>query len=123
MAKELLNVKLLNCIKFNRISLTELLINKNNIVRTKEQEIKGVNKPVISAVQDGDSIVITIKDDEGIDKIEHNLNDGVVDQEIPGEGLKEITYSQIMVEGDNYITITAISRSGAKTVFYGLCKN
>lgn len=104
-------------------TLTINAVNNNNIVRTKEQEIKGVNKPVITAVQDGDSIVITVTDDEGIETIEHNLNNGLVSQTIPGQGLKEINYSQIMVEGDNYVTITVTSISGAKTVFYGLCKN
>lgn len=98
-------------------------VNKNNVVKTKEQEVKGVKKPEISAYQEDDYIVITVKDEEGIQTIEHNLNNGEVQQTIDGGSQKEIIYKQQMVGGDNYIIVTVKSVSGAETVFYGLCKN
>ena len=103
-------------------TLTINAVNQKNVIRTKEQEVRGVKKPEISAVQEEEYIVITVTDEEGLDSIEHNLN-GEVLQTIDAGGQKELVYKQQMVEGDNYVTVTATSSSGAKTVFYGLCKN
>lgn len=103
-------------------TLTINAVNQKNVIKTKEQEVRGVKKPEISAVQEEEYIVITVTDEEGLDSIEHNLN-GEVLQTIDAGGQKELVYKQQMVEGDNYVTVTATSSSGAKTVFYGLCKN
>lgn len=96
-------------------------VNKKNIVKTKEQEVKGVKKPEISAYQEGEYIVITVKDEEKLKSIQHDVNGQTTEIENI-EGQKEVTYKQQMVDGDNYITVTATSTSGAKTVFYGVCK-
>ena len=103
-------------------TLTINAVNQKNIIRTKEQEVRGVKKPEISAVQEDEYIVITVTDEEGLQSIEHNLN-GEVLQTIDAGGQTELVYRQQLVEGDNYITVTATSTSGAETVFYGLCKN
>ncbi len=97
-------------------------VNINNIVKTKEQEIKGINPPKISAIRDGEFIIITVTDDEGLESIEHVVNQGEK-TDIPLDGQTSIEYKQYVVEGDNYVTITAKSKSGAKTVFYGVCYN
>lgn len=104
----------LNTLKINAV-------NKNNVVRTKEQEVKGVKKPEITAYHDGEYINITVKDEEGIKTIEHNINGEV--QNLSGvEGLKEVTYKQQMLEGDNNIIVTVTSISGAKEELKGVCK-
>ena len=103
-------------------TLTINAVNKNNVIRTKEQEVKGIRKPEITAYQEGEYIVITVTDEEGIETILHNLN-GEDLQTIQGENQKEIVYKQQIVQGDNYVTVTVKSISGAETVFYGICKN
>ena len=97
-------------------------VNKENIVKTKEQPVKGIKKPEVTAYQEGEYIVITVKDEEGIETIEHNLN-GELLQTIEGGSQKELTYMQQIITGDNYVTVTVKSISGAETVFYGVCKN
>ncbi len=97
-------------------------VNKENIVKTKEQPVKGIKKPEVTAYQEGEYIVITVKDEEGIETIEHDLN-GELLQTIEGGSQKELTYMQQIITGDNYVTVTVKSISGAETVFYGVCKN
>lgn len=107
------------------VGLNTLVINAvniNNIVKTKEQEIKGVKKPTVEAYRDGEYIVVTIKDEEGIKEISHSINNGEP-QIIEGDNQKEIQYKQQVLAGDNYLNIKVTSNSGAKTDFQGICYN
>ena len=107
------------------VGLNTLIINAvnvNNIVKTKEQDIKGVKKPEVSVTTDGVDIIVSVIDEEGIKEIEHKVNEDEP-QKLEGNGQKKIEYKQSLISGDNYVTITVTSNSGAKTEFKGVCYN
>lgn len=94
--------------------------NIDNVTQTKTQEVRGIKKPEISVVKENEYLVITVKDEEGLKYINHVLNEGEP-QLLECNGDKELKYKQQLVQGDNYVKITAENIHEAKTVFEGLC--
>lgn len=82
----------------------------------KEQIFKGAKKPTIEVTQSNDEMLIKVKDEENIQKIEITLNGQLysTDFENTGEPLnmQEAELSQKLQPGENNIVITAYSVNG-----------
>lgn len=98
----------------NTLKITAVDAAGNEI--TKEQIFKGAKKPTIDTVQENDELVIKIKDEENIQKIELNVNGEFfsTDPENTGNPLnmQEVELRQKLQAGDNTITITVYNVSG-----------
>lgn len=83
---------------------------------TKEQVFKGAKKPTIEIEEQNDEIVVTVKDEENIQKIEITVNGQLssTDSEDTGTPLnmKEAKFIQKLQSGENNIVITAYNVSG-----------
>lgn len=97
-------------------TLTIIAIDAEGNETKKEQIFKGAKKPTIEMTQENDQILITVKDEENIKKIDMNVNGSMssTDPENTDEplNLKEAQFIQKLEPGNNTITITAYNVSG-----------
>ena len=100
-------------------TLTVSIVDVNNTMETKEQEVKGVTKPTVEVTTDGSSnFIIKASDDEGIIRIEFILNDtekSAIDlnRVYPdAEQRKQFEYQYPIRDGENRLEITVYNESG-----------
>lgn len=93
--------------------------NTNDIITTKELEVKGIKKPVVSVQRDGDSLIITAEDEVGMKVVNYTLN-GKKYQLNFGD-VKVIKYKQKLDEGENLLILTAENKDGGITEYKGKC--
>ena len=97
-------------------TLTIVAVDKAGNETTKTQVFKGATKPNIEVQQENNELVIKIKDEENIQKIEMNLNGQFysTDSENTNTSLnmKEVEIRQPLQSGTNTITITAYNTNG-----------
>ena len=97
-------------------TLTVIAVDKNGNESTKEQTFKGAKKPTVELYRDGQDLVVKVKDEEGVQKIEYTLNGTLysTDPNNTGESLnqKEIEFKQPLASGSNTITLKAYSING-----------
>lgn len=86
-------------------------VNNENITLTKKQEIKGNKRPEISFYIMDTDLFVTIKDEEGVDKVIQQVNAGE-EETFDGKGQKEFTYKYSVGEERILVTITAIDVEG-----------
>ena len=96
--------------------LTIVAVDSSGNEATKEQTFKGVKKPTIQVTQENDELIIKVKDEENIKKIDITLNGQFysTDPENTGASLnmQEVELRQKLQQGENTITITVYSISG-----------
>ncbi len=104
-------------------TLTIVAVDKAGNEATKEQVFKGVKKPKIELGKDGTNLIITVTDEEGIQKIEYTLNgiEHSTDPQNTGTPLnrKELKITQPLEQGENKITIKAYNISGLEVEVSG----
>lgn len=76
----------------------------NHNIGQTEKTIVGATKPKIVLNREGDTIIITATDEQGISKVEYTLNE--VPYEVEGNGQKQVDVRQDLVEGNNTFIIT-----------------
>lgn len=96
--------------------LTIIAVDSAGNETTKEQMFKGAKKPTIEVVQENDELVIKVKDEESIKKIDITLNGEYfsTDPENTGASLNmaEVELRQKLKAGANTITVTVYNISG-----------
>lgn len=97
-------------------TLTIIAVDAAGNETEKQQIFKGAKKPTIETVQENDELVIKIKDEENIKKIEININGEVFSTDPEDSGislnLQEVELRQKLASGENTITITVYNVSG-----------
>ena len=97
-------------------TLTIIAVDAAGNEAEKKQIFKGAKKPTIETVQENDELVIKIKDEENIQKIEMTVNGELFSTDSENTGtplnIKEVELRQKLVSGENNITITVYNVSG-----------
>lgn len=97
-------------------TLTIIAVDKSGNETVKEQIFKGVKKPKIELLREGNELIVNVTDEEGVQKIEYTLNGQLytTDPENTGVSLnmKEVQFRQPLAEGENKITIKAYNVNG-----------
>lgn len=97
-------------------TLTIIAVDSAGNETEKKQVFKGVKKPTIEVTQQNDELIIKVKDEENIQKIEINLNGKLASTDSEGTGtplnIKEAELVQKLEAGQNNITITVYSVNG-----------
>lgn len=93
--------------------------NSQDIVTTKELEVKGIKKPTVTVSKDGDSLIITASDEVGMKVVNYTLN-GKAYQLNFGD-VKVIKYRQKLNDGENLLILTAENKDGGITEYKGKC--
>lgn len=105
-------------------TLTIVAVDKAGNEAVKEQTFKGVKKPKIEMSREGNELVVKVKDEEGVQKIEYTLNGQFysTDPENSGASLnmKEVEFRQPLSAGENKITIKAYNVSGLQEEVSGV---
>lgn len=103
-------------------SLTVIAVDANNNTETKIQKFNAVTRPTIKVTQYADKIIITVNDEQGLDKVEYNLNGQNFRWESTTEGRTEWVHEHTIPEGDSKIIINAWNKSGVQAEeFRGQC--
>lgn len=97
-------------------TLTIVAVDKAGNETTKTQVFKGATKPTIEVQQENSELVIKIKDEENIQKIEIDLNGQFYSTDSENTNtplnMKEVEIRQPLPSGTNTITITAYNTNG-----------
>ena len=92
-------------------TLTIVAVDKAGNETIKEQTFKGVKKPKIELLREGNELIVRVTDEEGVKKIEYTLNGQLysTDPENSGASLnmKDVEFRQPLSAGENRITIKA----------------
>lgn len=102
--------------------LTVLAVDKAGNQYQSVKTYEGITKPYVNIVQDGNDLVIRVKDEEELDYVYYVLNGKEFKLKIQG-GQKEIEYRQAMDEGENRISLQAFNVKEGKTVYEGVARN
>lgn len=93
-------------------------VNNENITLTKKQEIKGNKRPEISFYIMDTDLFVTVKDEEGVDKVVQQVNAGE-EETFEANGEKEFTYKYHVGEERILVTITATDIEGVSKTIKG----
>lgn len=93
-------------------------VNNENITLTKKQEIKGNKRPEISFYIMDTDLFVTVKDEEGVDKVVQQVNAGK-EETFEANGQKEFTYKYHVGEERILVTITATDIEGVSKTIKG----
>ncbi len=93
-------------------------VNSSNITLNKKQEIKGNKRPEISFYIQEDKLFVTVRDEEGVDKVVQKIN-AEDEQTFEANGEKEYTYSTEIGDKNILVTITATDVEGAEKTIKG----
>lgn len=97
-------------------TLTIIAVDKAGNETVKEQVFKGVKKPKIELLRDGNDLLVKVTDEEGVKKIEYTLNGQFYSTDAENTGtslnMKEVEFKQPLSQGENKITIKAYNING-----------
>lgn len=106
-------------------SLTVIAVDANNNTETKIQKFNAVPRPTIKVSQYAEKLTITIEDEQGLEKVEYNLNGQNyrwMKREDDSSDWKYWTCEVEIPEGDSKIIINAWNNAGAQAnEFRGQC--
>lgn len=94
-------------------------VNIKDIISTKELEVKGVRRPVVTLKQEDNKLIIRAEDEVAMKIVEYKLN-GKSYQINFGE-VKVIEYKQELQQGENKIELSAENKEGGITEIKGKC--
>lgn len=94
-------------------------VNINDMITTKELEVKGIRRPIVSLRQDGDKLIIRAEDEVAMKVINFTLN-GQKYQINYGE-VKVIERAMPLKQGENIIELVAENVEGGMTQVKGKC--
>lgn len=96
-------------------------VNVNNNATTKELEVKGVKKPVVTLKKEDGKLVIRAEDEAGMKIINYKLNGQRY--QINYGNKKLIEYRQEIPAGDSKLELTAENQDGGTTTVKAIIKN
>lgn len=95
-------------------------VNMDNMITTKELEVKGVRRPKLLVRQEGNALVIQAEDEVAMKVIYFTLNGQ--NYQMNCEGRKVVLHKQELKQGENKIDITAENEEGGITELKnGIC--
>lgn len=94
-------------------TLTVDAVNTSDVITTKELEVKGVKRPVVTFAKDGDYLIIRAEDEDAMKLVTYTLN-GQKYQINFGE-VKVIEYRQPIPKGESTLELTAENKDGGIT--------
>lgn len=105
-------------------TLSVVAVNSRKKETQRNQEVKGVTKPIINVVQDSSDLkylVLTVSDENAVKLVEYDLNGKKYKIDLSNKSEKAIQYRQVLDEGHNLIKITATNFDNAQETFEGEC--
>ena len=110
-------------IKKGTNTLTVIAVDKAGNEKKIEQTYKGVKKPQIEVLREGNELIIKVTDEEEIKRIEYTLNgqEYSTDPNNTGAslGVSQVEFRQALAQGENKITIRAYNIGGVEARFEG----
>lgn len=88
-------------------------VNNEDIISTKELEVKGVKRPTLTFKKEGDNLIIKAEDESGIKVIEYTLNGTPYTLNYGNK--KVVEYTQSLPKGESNMEITAQNQDGGIT--------
>lgn len=94
-------------------------VNTQNIITTKELEVKGVRIPTVTLRQEGHALVIRAEDQDAMKSVRYTLNGQ--SYKIDFGEVKVIEYRQQLQQGENRIELIAENKDGGIREVKGIC--
>ena len=108
-------------VKKGKNRLTVIAIDKEGNEETEEKTYKGITKPDIYVVQEGNTLVISVKDQEGLTYMDIDLN--IQKYRVTFEQSEtDIVYNLPMETGENVLIVVAYSKNGESATYEGKAK-
>lgn len=89
-------------------------LNKDDIVTTKELDVKGVKSPKIDLAKEGENLVIKVQDDTGIERIDYTINGKPYRIDVSSKNYTSLEYKQKMEPGESLFVVKAINKDGGE---------
>lgn len=94
-------------------------VNIDDMITTKELEVRGVRRPTVSLRQQGNDLIIHAEDEVAMKVIEFILNGQKYQMDC--RDLKVVEHRQELQQGENLIELTAENKEGGITEVKGMC--
>lgn len=99
--------------------LTVIAIDKSGNEQKISKTIKGTKKPEITVIKDDKFLLLNIKDEEKISKIEYNLNG--TQTTLDNINQSEYEFKLELISGENFVIVTAFDSDGLTEIYKGKC--
>ena len=99
-------------------SLTVVAEDTSGNTETVTKTYNGITKPEINVVREGNSLIIHVTDEDGIQYVDVDLNNQQYRLNMEDKG-KKLTYTFEMVNGNNILKIVAYNINGYSSTFDG----
>lgn len=99
-------------------SLTVVAEDTSGNTETVTKTYNGITKPEINVVREGNSLIINVTDEDGIQYVDVDLNDQRYRLNMEDKG-KKLTYTFEMVNGNNVLKVIAYNINGYSSTFDG----
>lgn len=94
-------------------TLTVDAVNTSDVITTKELEVKGVKRPVVTFAKDGDVLIIRAEDEEAMKVVTYTLNGQKY--QLSFDEKKVVEYRQEIPKGESTLELTAENKAGGIT--------
>ena len=115
-------------------TITVYAVDVLNTTQTKTQEVKGVEPPKISVIQDKSELVITLTDNEGLKQMQYTLNGSqytvditqsqeglTIEKDSNGNVSKAVYRIKMQYFGDYILIVNAYNIYNGTSKFEGIC--
>ena len=99
-------------------SLTVVAEDTSGNIETVTKTYNGITKPEINVVREGNSLIIHVTDEDGIQYVDIDLNNQQYRLNMEDQG-KELTYTFEMISGNNVLKVVAYDINGDSSTFEG----
>lgn len=89
-------------------------VNMDNVISTKELEVKGIKGPTIELSRDGEYLVIKVQDDAIVERVEYTMNGKPYKVDVSTKNYASIQFKQKIEPGENLFVIKATNKEGGE---------
>ena len=98
-------------------------VNTNDVITTKELQIKGVKNPNITLTKEEGYVVIKVEDEVELDRLEYTLNGQKYRIKLKDKNYTSVQYKLKLEQGENILEVKAVNKDGGTKEQKGRANN
>ncbi|MCI9017112.1 MAG: hypothetical protein HFJ53_08150 [Clostridia bacterium] len=98
-------------------------VNTNDVITTKELQIKGVKNPNITLTKEEGYVVIKVEDEVELDRLEYTLNGQKYRINLKDKNYTSVQYKLKLEQGENILEVKAVNKDGGTKEQKGRANN
>lgn len=103
-------------IPYGQNTLKVEAVNQNDVITTKELDVKGVKSPKVTLSREGENLIIKAEDETQIERIEYSINGGETNKiDVAARNFTSLEYKRKLDPGENKVIVRVYNKDGGMT--------